>query len=333
MNSTEQKKILNEIKTVPSFTDRISKTTGGAIHSKKVTIFQINIGKKCNLFCKHCHVQAGPNRKELMNEENMLKCVELIKKHKFQTIDITGGSPELLPQLAEFIENIASYTKRIIVRSNLTLLTEKKYQPLIECFIKNKVEIVSSLPDLKEIRTNKQRGDCVFQKSIKSLEMLNSLGYGKKGSGLILDLVHNPVGAYLPGPQSIIEKQYKQELKKSFDIEFNSLFSITNMPISRFLEFLLERDMLDEYMESLDSLFNSLTLDNIMCRNTISVSWDGKLYDCDFNQMLDTPLQCASNSLDNFDLEEIENREIALLNHCYGCTAGSGSSCQGATNE
>jgi radical SAM/Cys-rich protein len=333
VNTERQREILSHIDGIEDFNVCTSKIKPEGITASKIEIFQINIGRKCNLFCKHCHVQAGPDRKEMMSIENIEKCENLIKKYRFPTIDITGGAPELFPQLESFLDNIVDYTKRIIVRSNLTLLTEEKYNDLIKCFIRNKVEIVSSLPDLKEIRTNKQRGDCVFQKCVKSLQMLNKLGYAQENTGLKLDLVHNPVGAYMPGPQPVMEKQYKQELRERYGIEFNSLYCITNMPISRFLEFLLERDLLEDYMETLTFAFNPATLDNLMCRNTISVSWDGKLYDCDFNQMLDMPVGCNSDNLDNFDLNDLENRKIVVLNHCYGCTAGSGSSCQGATND
>ncbi len=330
MDASEQIKTLNTLN-IASFHQQMKKRLDSGLRARDIEIFQMNVGYLCNLECKHCHVNAGPLRKEVMSKETLQACIDVIKKHRFPTVDLTGGAPELLPDLGWFISEIAGSVDRIIVRSNLTLLIMNRYRPLLDAFVKYKVNIVSSLPDVTEQRTNKQRGKQVFEKSIKALQLLNSLGYGKEGSELQLDLVHNPVGAYLPGPQQSIEQMYKKHLADDFGIEFNNLYVIANMPVSRFLHFLQQRDMLDDYMTDLYYAFNPATVENLMCRNTISVGWDGTLYDCDFNQMLNLPVGVEANTINNFDKNQLTNRRIVVNNHCYGCTAGSGSSCQGAT--
>ena len=330
MQSSEQIKILNTLN-IASFHQQMKERLDAGLHAKDIEIFQMNVGYLCNLECKHCHVDAGPLRKEVMSKETLQACIDVIKKYRFPTVDLTGGAPELLPDLGWFISEIADSVERIIVRSNLTLLIMNRYRPLLDTFVKYNVNIVSSLPDVTEQRTNKQRGKQVFEKSIKALQLLNSLGYGKEGSNLQLDLVHNPVGAYLPGPQKSIEQVYKKHLADDYGIEFNNLYVIANMPVSRFLHFLQQRDMLDDYMTDLYYAFNPATVENLMCRNFISVGWDGTLYDCDFNQMLNLPVGVEANTINNFDKNQLTNRRIVVNNHCYGCTAGSGSSCQGAT--
>lgn len=331
MDTTQQIKMLNTLQ-IASFQQHLKELLDSGLYADQIEIFQMNVGYTCNLSCKHCHVNAGPDRQELMSEKTLAKCADIIKRFKFPIVDLTGGAPELLPQLGTFISEIAASVERIIVRSNLTLLTMEKNRPLVETFVKHNVNIVSSLPDVTKDRTNKQRGKMVFEKSINALKLLNSLGYGQEETNLQLDLVHNPVGAYLPAAQSILEHQFKQRLKKEFGINFNNLYVITNMPVSRFLKFLCERDLFDDYMLDLYNAFNPATVDNLMCKNTISVGWDGTLYDCDFNQMLGLAIDGESKNIHDFDLKKINGRKILVNNHCYGCTAGSGSSCQGEIN-
>ncbi len=297
-----------------------------------IEIFQINMGKMCNQVCKHCHVDAGPDRKEIMTKEVMQLCLDVLENEDIKIVDLTGGAPELNPNFRWFVEEIKKLGKHIIVRCNLTIiLANKRFYDLPEFFKLHKIEVVSSLPSFTQDRTDRQRGDGVFQDSIKALKMLNDVGYGLIDSGLILNLVYNPAGAFLPPSQEALQKEYKTELLKNYGISFNQLFAITNMPISRYLDYLLSTDNYDAYMEKLVNAFNPTALANVMCRNTLSVGWDGYLFDCDFNQMLDLKIETSrTQHLKDFDLELLNNRNIILGQHCYGCTAGSGSSCGGA---
>ncbi len=316
----------------PRFQDKIKLAGFEELVTTDLEIFQINIGKLCNQVCTHCHVDAGPDRKEEnMNRETLERCLEIIKSiETIHTIDITGGAPELNPHFKWFVESCSVLGKRIINRCNLTIITaNKKFNDLPEFFAKHNVHVVSSLPYFSKKRTDKQRGDGVFEASIKGLQMLNAVGYGVPDSGLVLDLVYNPSGALMPATQEVLEPQFKAKLKDNFDVIFNSLIAITNLPIARFLDFLLESGNYEEYMEQLVNAFNPATVKNLMCRNTISVSWDGHLYDCDFNQMLELKVDSKSNHLSNFDIEQLKNRNVVLNQHCYGCTAGAGSSCGG----
>ncbi len=318
---------------LPKFKNKLKSTTQYPLRPSQLEIFQINVGYMCNQVCKHCHVDAGPDRKEIMTKENLQKCIEIVKKYNIPTIDLTGGAPEMNPNFRWFVEEaIEAGVEEIIVRSNLTIIkANKKYEDLPSFFKENNVRVVSSLPYYQASKTDSQRGDGVFSKSIEALKMLNKEGYGVKGSGLFLDLVYNPAGAFLPGDQAQLEGEFKRNLKSDFNIDFNQLFTITNLPISRFLEYLIASGNYEDYMEKLVSAFNPAAVDGVMCKNTISVGWDGKLFDCDFNQMLDLPVDKAnSNHLDTFDLDDLMDREIRVSQHCYGCTAGAGSSCQGA---
>ena len=295
-------------------------------------IFQINMGKMCNQTCRHCHVDAGPDRKEIMSRQTMQLCLHVLKNTDIRTVDLTGGAPELNPDFRWFIEEIKKLGKHIIVRCNLTIiLANKKFNDLPEFFKQHQIEVVSSLPSFTQDRTDRQRGDGVFEDSVKALHMLNSAGYGKEGSGLILNLVYNPAGAFLPPSQLALEKEYKMELYKRYNIVFNQLFVITNMPISRYLDYLLSSGNYEKYMDKLIGSFNPEAVKNLMCRNTLSVGWDGYLYDCDFNQMLDLKVSAAQSShLTDFNIEMLNNRSIVIKQHCYGCTAGAGSSCGGS---
>ncbi len=331
-----QLKVLNgqEKSTVdfPKFTDRLKDLNHLPLKVSTLEIFQLNIGKLCNQTCAHCHVDAGPDRREEnMGRAGLEKCLEIIASvPTIHTVDITGGAPEMNADFRWFVEEVTKLGKKVMDRCNLTIIVaNKKYHDLPEFFAKHKVHVVSSLPYFSKKRTDNQRGDGVFEDSIKALEMLNAVGYGKEGSGLILDLVYNPSGAFLPASQESLQAEFKRQLKRKFDIDFNELYAITNLPISRFLDYLLESDNYEGYMEKLVEAFNPMTIDGLMCRNTISVGWDGYLHDCDFNQMLDLRVAATSQHINDFDLEALKGRDIVLNQHCYGCTAGAGSSCGG----
>ncbi len=321
----------------PLFSQRVEKAGFAPLCATGIGIFQINIGKLCNQTCAHCHVDAGPDRKEeQMSKAHLEKCLEIIAANPdIHTVDITGGAPEMNAHFRWFVEEVSKLGRKIIDRCNLTIIVaNRKYHDLPAFFAKHKVNVVSSLPYFSKLRTDAQRGDGVFEDSIKALQMLNEVGYGKEGTDLELDLVYNPSGAFLPGSQRSLEEQFKRQLLNRYGIVFNKLFCITNLPISRFLEYLLESGNYESYMQTLVEAFNPGTISGLMCRNTISVSWDGYLYDCDFNQMLDLKVKPeSSRHLDDFDMASLRNREIVLNQHCYGCTAGAGSSCGGALAE
>jgi radical SAM/Cys-rich protein len=313
------------------FRDKIKEAGVDHILPTSLEIFQINIGKLCNQTCAHCHVDAGPDRKEeQMSKENLQKCLYLIAKiPTIHTVDITGGAPEMNINFRWFVEELHKIGKRVINRCNLTIIVaNKKYHHLPQFFKDNNVHVVSSLPYFSQSRTDSQRGDGVFEDSIKALKMLNEVGYGIDPD-LKLDLVYNPSGAFLPGSQESLENEFKRQLKRKYDISFHNLLCITNLPVSRFLDYLLESGNYEEYMQKLLEAFNPSTIEGLMCRNTISVSWDGYLYDCDFNQMLDLKVAAKGQHLDDFDIEGLNNRTIIIDQHCYGCTAGAGSSCGG----
>jgi radical SAM/Cys-rich protein len=297
-----------------------------------IGIFQVNVGKMCNQVCKHCHVDAGPDRKEIMTKETMQQCLEALKNNpSLKTVDLTGGAPEMNPDFRWFVEEIKKLDRHIIVRCNLTIiLANKKYHHLPQFYKQHNIEVVSSLPFYTQDRTDRQRGNGVFQDSIKALQMLNEAGYGKEETGLVLNLVYNPAGAFLPPSQAALEKEFKKALMDKYGIGFNNLFAITNLPISRFLDYLLQTGNYEKYMEKLVDAYNPIAAQNVMCRNTISVGWDGYLYDCDFNQMLELKLACSSNHISHFNIESLISRNIIIGQHCYGCTAGAGSSCGGA---
>ena len=327
--SERQVKILSETPITP-FSESLKKTNMFPLKSISLDVFQINLGKMCNQVCTHCHVDAGPDRKEIMLKETMELCLTAIDNSNCTTVDLTGGAPEMNPNFRWFVEQLSKKGKKVMVRCNLTIIVaNKKYNDLPEFFKKHNVEVVSSLPCYTESNTDSQRGDGVFEQSIKALQMLNAVGYGKEGSGLTMNLVFNPNGASLPPSQAELEKDYKIELKENFDIVFNQLFAITNLPISRFLQFLRVSNKYEEYMQTLLDVYNPMAAENVMCRNTISVSWDGYLYDCDFNQILELKVAAKGQHLSSFNAEELKERNIIVNQHCYGCTAGSGSSCGG----
>ena len=317
-----------------SFKDKLENIGMYPLKPTEIEIFQINVGKMCNQTCKHCHVDAGPDRQEIMTRETMQQCIDVIAANdSIHTIDLTGGAPEMNPDFRWFVEHMSALGKKVIVRCNLTIiLANKKYHDLPEFFKKHNIEVVSSLPYFNAARTDSQRGDGVFEKSIKALQMLNKVGYGVEGSGLTLNLVYNPAGAFLPGDQKALQDEFKTQLLDHYNIVFNELFTITNLPVSRFLEYLIRTENYDEYMEKLITSFNPAAVQGVMCRNTISVGWDGFLYDCDFNQMLDLKIENGKTMhLSNYNTEFLQKRNIIINEHCFGCTAGAGSSCGGAT--
>lgn len=299
------------------------------IKRNSISTLQINIGKRCNQACHHCHVEAGPKREENMDLKTISRILELVNKTpSIKTVDITGGAPELNPHFRHFVENSKKLNKNIIDRCNLTILLEKGQEDTALFLAKNNVEIIASLPCYEENNVNKQRGRYVFNKSIKALKILNSIGYGKKDSDLILNLVYNPVGEHLPPEQLQLELDYKKSLKDKYNIEFNSLFTITNMPINRYAHSLKRNNKYDNYMKLLMDNFNTQAIDNVMCKNLVSIAWDGVIYDCDFNQMLGIDLKSKITIWDITNFNEV-SKNITLADHCYACTAGSGSSCTG----
>ncbi|MEO9484630.1 MAG: arsenosugar biosynthesis radical SAM (seleno)protein ArsS [Ekhidna sp.] len=320
----------HEAISIPSFESKLNELGHLPLKPTGIDIFQINVGKMCNQVCTHCHVDAGPDRKEIMTRETMLQCLEALKGTDISTVDLTGGAPEMNPHFRWFVEELSKLGKQVIVRCNLTIiLANPKYNDLPEFFKKHKVNVVSSLPYFTAKRTDAQRGDGVFDKSIKALQMLNDAGYGRPDSELKLDLVYNPAGAFLPGDQTSLENQFKRKLQE-YDIVFNELFAITNLPISRFLEYLVKTEKYQDYMDELVNAFNPMAAEGVMCRDTISISWDGFMYDCDFNQMLELKVN-GPQHISEFNVDALSKREIILNQHCYGCTAGAGSSCGGTT--
>ena len=317
---------------LPTFKSKVESSGLPAIRPSALEILQINVGYMCNQVCAHCHVDAGPDRKEIMTHETMDQILNVIRSHKIKTVDLTGGAPEMHPQFRWFVEEIRkTEVEEIIVRSNLTIiLANKKYNDLPDFFAKHKVHVISSLPFYKRDKTDRQRGSGVFDSSIKALQMLNKVGYGIPENNLELDLVYNPSGAFLPGNQKAMELDFKLALKEDFGIQFNQLFSITNLPISRFLDYLIASENYEEYMYTLVEAFNPSAVENVMCTNTISVSWEGYLFDCDFNQMLDLKVESSKTHIRDFNIDKLTDRNIRLSQHCYGCTAGAGSSCQGS---
>ncbi|MBN20904.1 MAG: radical SAM protein [Bdellovibrionaceae bacterium] len=299
---------------------------------KSLKTVQVNLGKKCNQACKHCHVEAGPKRTENMTEKTVDRILELLKKeHSIDLLDLTGGAPELNPYFQKIVTRAREMGIRVMNRCNLTILFERGQEQTAEFLAKNQVEITASLPCYSKENVDQQRGNGVFEKSIEALKIFNQLGYGQPESGLILNLVYNPGGAFLPPDQNSLQRDYQKNLKEWFGISFNHLFTITNMPIKRFLWDLQREKKLEDYMNLLVRSFNPAAAQNVMCRSLISIGYDGQIYDCDFNQMLEIPARFKKTTLwDIESFDSYQSGEIAFRNHCYGCTAGAGSSCGGA---
>ncbi len=310
----------------PSFEVKVR----GPVRASAVDVLQINLGYRCNLECRHCHARGGPDRTEIMSREVMEGCLTALRGYAIPVIDITGGSPELHPGFAWFLGECASLRRRLLVRSNGVLLLEKEHAYLLDQYTEQRIEVILSLPHVDARLTDRQRGEGVFARLIEVMRRLNRRGYGRAGSGLVLDLVHNPAGAYLPASQEALESHYRRVLNDRYGVAFNHLFCITNMPIGRYLEYLVSTENFEEYMARLIAAFNPGALDRVMCRSTVSVGWDGTLYDCDFNQVLHLTINHGSPShISRFDIASLTGRRIKVGDHCYGCTAGAGSSCQG----
>ncbi len=324
---------------VPTFADALRRAKHFPLRAAGIRVLQVNVGKLCNQTCHHCHVDAGPDRRESMSRETADACLDVLERHDIPTLDITGGAPEMNPQFRHLVERARQLKRRVIDRCNLTILVAPGYDDLCEFLVEQDVEIVASLPCYLAENTDRQRGDGAFAKSIEALRRLNALGYGRRGIDgsdngdceprRVLTLVYNPVGPSLPPDQAELEAAYREELAKRYGVTFDRLYTITNMPISRFLDDLLRGGEYETYMRKLVDAFNPAAVEGLMCRTTLSVDWRGRLYDCDFNQMLELPLADASQTIETFDLEQLAARRINTAAHCFGCTAGAGSSCQG----
>ena len=295
----------------------------------RLSTLQMNLGYLCNLSCTHCHVNAGPNRTELMTRETMETALQFAEKYKLETLDLTGGSPEMNPDFRWLVKQARRQGLHVMNRCNPTILVEPGYEGTAEFLAEQQVEVIASLPCYMEDNVDAQRGKGVFLASIKALQMLNKLGYGQPESGLILNLVFNPQGIALPPPQTELEDAYRAFLNEHFDLQFNNLFTITNMPIQRFGAVLLAKGQFEDYMNLLKQSYQTANLEQVMCKTLLSVDWQGYVYDCDFNQMLEMPLQNQSTHLSQLLEQMPEAMPIAVAEHCYGCTAGQGSSCTG----
>jgi radical SAM/Cys-rich protein len=328
--SPERQRAVLEGSGCPTFDEVLARHGRAPLETASIEVVQVNVGKLCNQTCAHCHVDAGPDRRESMTRETAQRVIELLRRHPIPTLDVTGGAPELNPQFRFLVEEARALGRKVIDRCNLTVLLLPSQADLVDFLVEHRVEVVASLPAPRRAGTDAQRGEGIFDKSVEAIRKLNDAGYGK-GEGLVLNLVHNPVGAFLPGGQAALERDYKKELLARHGVVFDRLFTITNMPISRFLEFLERSGNFERYMDLLVNAFNPVAADGVMCRTHLSVGWDGTLYDCDFNQMLDLPVdhgapRTLASLLERGDL----SRRVVTAKHCFGCTAGAGSSCGGA---
>jgi radical SAM/Cys-rich protein len=313
------------------FDQALAETGLWPLCSTGIQVLQVNVGKLCNQTCRHCHVDAGPDRREVMTRETCEACLAALAATRIPVLDITGGAPELNPNFRWLVTQAVHMGRHVIDRCNLTVLLVAGQQDLPQFLAEHRVEVVASLPCYLAENCDRQRGDGVFEKSIEALRRLNAVGYGQPDTGLVLTLVYNPVGPSLPPPQATLEAAYRRQLATRFGITFNRLYTITNMPISRFLDDLMHSGRYDAYMQKLIEAYNPVAAAGVMCRTTLSVSWDGRLYDCDFNQMLDLGLKRGlPQRIGDFRADQLDAREIVTGQHCFGCTAGAGSGCQGA---
>lgn len=328
--ASEQVRILESTAAVPAFTTMLDRAGLPDLVATGIEVMQINVGRLCNQVCAHCHVDAGPDRTEIMTRATADSCLRVLAATDIPTLDLTGGAPELNPEFRYLVVEARRLGRRVIDRCNITILSQPGQEDLAEFLKEQQVEVICSLPYYQERETDRQRGHGVFNRSIDGLLKLNALGYGKEGSGLTLNLVYNPVGAFLPASQKSLEADFRRQLLRKHGIIFNSLFAITNLPISRFLEFLLDSGNYEIYMAKLVNAFNPAAVAGVMCRTMISIDHEGRLFDCDFNQMLDRPVGFGAPAhIDDFDLAALSGRRIVTGRHCYGCTAGAGSSCGG----
>ena len=315
---------------VPSFDDVLRQHRLPLLEVDGVQVLQVNVGKLCNQTCVHCHVDAGPDRREVMTRETAEQVIEVLRRHPIPTLDLTGGAPELNPQFRWLVQEARALGRHVIDRCNLTILLTAPQADLVNFLAAHRVEVIASLPSFRSAGTDAQRGSGVFAKSIEALRRLNAAGYAR-GEGLLLNLVHNPVGAFLPGNQRSLERDYKVELESRHGVSFDRLYTITNMPISRYLEWLERTGNLKSYLDLLVQSFNPGAAGGVMCRTYLSVGWDGRLYDCDFNQMLEMPVDHgAPDTLSRLLATGELRRRVRPGPHCFGCTAGTGSSCGGA---
>ena len=328
----EQLRLLDSLPLARSFDEALGPEGLSPLTAQRIDVLQINVGKLCNQTCRHCHVDAGPDRREVMSRETMALCLRAVETAGIPTVDITGGAPELNPGFRWFVEECVARGAHVIDRCNLTILLTAAHADLPDFFAAHRVELACSLPHYRAPATDAQRGEGVFDKSIEALRRLNTAGYGEPGSGLRLVLVTNPVGAFLPAGQASLEAEWKREMLRRYGIRFDALHCLTNMPISRYLEWLIASGNLEEYMARLVAAFNPAAAQGVMCRTLVSVGWDGRLYDCDFNQMLglEVGIRHAAHIRD-FDAALLSARDVVVGPHCFGCTAGAGSSCGGAT--
>ena len=307
--------------------------SGKDFNRRGIDVLQVNMGKYCNLACTHCHVESGPNRTELMSRETVDAVLRFLGRTNIPTVDITGGAPELNPTFDYLVESAVGLGRHVMDRCNLTVIFEPGKDYLPQFFKRHRVELVCSLPCYSEENVDRQRGKGTFELSIRALQIFNELGYGQSESGLVLNLVYNPVGPHLPPPQDKLEQDYKGILKEQFGIVFNRLYCLSNMPITRYATHLKLRGEYDRYVELLEMNFNARTLDQVMCRNLVSIGYEGSVYDCDFNQMLDLPIRDADGkalNISTLSVDQVQHLPVTVGNHCYACTAGSGSSCGGA---
>lgn len=321
---------LKELNVIPAFETRMTNEEYGYT-TDRLDVMQINVGRLCNLACKHCHVEAGLNRTEVMSRDVMEACLKVCREQQVGTIDITGGAPEMNPDFEWLAGEACKICDHVIVRTNLVILKEEKYRHLPQFYADHKIEVVCSLPYYRAKEMDRVRGSGTFDQAIQVIQELNALGYGKNPD-LVLNMVYNPAGAFFPPVQSAMEKEYKARLGEDYGIVFNQLFTITNNPMGRFEAFLKRSGNLESYMKKLSDAFNEGTLPGLMCRFQISVGYDGKVYDCDFNQAAEMPVLTGQSIFDMAG-KPYQRRKICMADHCYGCTAGQGSSCGGATES
>jgi radical SAM/Cys-rich protein len=329
--ASEQLRVLHATAPHLPFDRTLAEAGLAPLQAAGIQVLQVNVGRVCNQTCVHCHVDAGPDRRESMSREVAEACLHVLDKARIRTLDITGGAPEMNPSFRHLVTQARRLGRQVIDRSNLTILEAPGFRDLPEFLAENGVEIVASLPCYSAKNVDAQRGGGVFDQSIAALRRLNAVGYGQPDSGRMLTLVYNPGGPSLPPPQATLEADYKRELQTRYGVLFNRLFTLTNLPIGRFLHSLVQNGQYDAYMQRLVEAFNPAAVEGVMCRTTLSVEWNGRLHDCDFNQMLGLGLDAAACAdIREFDLERLAHRRILTGPHCYGCTAGAGSSCQGA---
>ncbi len=326
-----QREQLDDATRGTSFRDALAARGSWPLRAEGISVLQVNVGRTCNQICHHCHVDAGPDRRERMDRETMQACLDALAAAAIPVLDITGGAPEMNPDFRWLVAEARALGSHVIDRCNLTILLAPGFRDLPEFLARHRVEVVASLPCYLQENTDAQRGDGVFARSIEALQQLNTIGYGRPDSGLDLTLVYNPIGVSLPPDQAALESTYRRELGARYGIVFTRLYTITNMPISRFLEDLVREQKLETYLQKLIDAFNPMAVAGLMCRTMLSVGWDGRLFNCDFNQMLDIPLQKGlPRHIRDFDASVLTDRSVAVGPHCFGCTAGAGSSCQGS---